>query len=201
MSAQHIPRFTPEQYLEMERAADYKSEYFQGEIFAMAGASYAHVRLTGNLTGEIYQSLRGKSCFIGPSEMRVRTRPNGLYTYPDNVAICGEPVFADAKPDTLVNPILIVEVLSKSTEAHDRGDKLHEYRASESLQQYVLVSQYAPRIEVFTRSDDNTWSIRYFEGEDTICELTSVGCSFRLADVYRGVPLEPGPTQADLLEK
>jgi len=199
MAAQHIPRFTPEQYLEMERAAAYRSEYFEGEIFAMASGTYAHFRLIGNLTGELYQGLRGKQCFVGPSEMRVRTRAAGLYTYPDIVAICGEPRFVDEKPDTLINPVMILEVLSKSTEMKARGMKFREYRAIESLQQYVLVSQYAHLIEVYSRSTDDTWILREFQGEDTICELTSIGCSFRIGDAYRGVPLEPAPTQADLL--
>lgn len=133
--------------------------------------------------------------------MRVLTRPNGLYTYPDIVAICGEPRFADERTDTLLNPVLVVEVLSKTTELRDRSVKFREYREIESLRQYVLVSQYFHHIEVFSKGQDGFWSLRDFKGEDTTCELSSIGCSFRVGDVYRGVPLEPPPTQAEILEK
>jgi Uma2 family endonuclease len=135
MAAQHTPRFTPEKYLEMERVAEYKSEYYRGEIFAMAGGTYAHFLLISNLNTELSVGLRGGPCRVGMTELRVRTHYDGLYTYPDIVAICGEPRFADNRPETLINPILIVEVPSKATESKDRVLKFREYRRIESLKQ------------------------------------------------------------------
>jgi Uma2 family endonuclease len=189
MAAQHTPRFTPEQYLEMERAAEYKSEYYRGEIFAMAGASYAHGLLISHLNFELLLGLRGRPCHVITNDLRVRTGQAGLYTYPDLVAICGEPRFEDNRPDTLLNPVLIVEVLSKSTESNDRGLKFHEYGRIESLQQYVLVSQETRQIEVFTRAEEGAWTYRDFQGADAVCEFSSLGCSVNLADVYRDVPI------------
>ena len=191
---------TPEQYLEIGRSAEYKSEYYRGEMFAMAGASYAHVLLVSNLNTELSTGLRGTPCHVIMSGLRVRTGHDGLYTYPDIVAICGEPRFADNRPDTLINPVLIVEVLSMSTELKDRGFKFREYRKIDSLKQYVLVSQYYQHIEVFSKGEDGVWSFKDFEGPETTCVFTSLGCSVKIGEVYRGVPLETPPTQEELLE-
>lgn len=200
MSAQPVPYLTPEMYLEIERAADRKSEYFEGQMFAMAGGTYSHFRLIGNLMGELYQALRGTGCQVGPTELRVRT-PGGLYTYPDIVAICGPPHFADDQKDTLLNPVLLVEVLSKSTEGKDRGLKFREYRKLESLREYALVSQFFPLIEVFYKSDEGDWRLRESFGLDEFCEFTSINARVAIADVYNDVALEPPPTEAELNEK
>jgi Uma2 family endonuclease len=192
MSAQTIPHFTPEQYLEFERAAEFRSEYFDGRMFAMSGGTYVHARLIASLTGEIYQALRNRPCSVTSSELRVRTAAQGLFTYPDIAVVCGEPIFADDQKDTLVNPVLSAEVLSKSTEAVDRGFKFREYRKIESLREYVLVSQSAPLIEVFVRGSEGDWTLREFAGLDAVCHLTSIDCTIAVADVYRNIPLE-GP--------
>jgi Uma2 family endonuclease len=190
MSAQSIPGLTPERYLEIERAAEFKSEYFDGRMFAMSGGTYVHARLITSFTAEIYQALRNRPCSVTSSELRVRTAPKGLHTYPDITVVCGEPLFADDQKDTLLNPVLIVEVLSKSTEAMDRGFKFREYRKIDSLREYVLVSQTAPLIEVFVRGPEGDWRLREFAGLDAVCHLTGIDCTLAVADVYRNVPLE-----------
>jgi Uma2 family endonuclease len=189
MTARDLPHFSVEQYLELERAAEYKSEYYGGEIFAMSGGTYPHSILIANVTGEVHAALRGKACRVASSDLRVRTRPGGLHTYPDLTVICGEPRFADDLADTLLNPALIVEVLSKSTEQHDRGLKFEEYRMIETLREYVLVSQYRPFVEVFSRETDGSWRLREYKGLEAVCEFPALGCSVKLADLYAGVPL------------
>src|SRR6202165_5139636 len=121
MSAQAQPRLTPEQYLQAERAAETRSEYYNSHVYAMSGGSYQHFQIIGNLTGELHAALKKRSCSVGASDLRLRVSPDGLYTYPDVVVICGDPRFADDRRDTLLNPTLILEVLSPSTEAYDRG--------------------------------------------------------------------------------
>src|SRR4051812_40698878 len=138
MSTQPKPHLTPEQYLEIERAAEYKSEYFDGEMFAMSGAREAHNVVAMNIGAELREQLRQKPCRVYPSDMRVRVSSTGLYTYPDVVAVCDKPQFADEVTDTLLNPVLVVEVLSPSTEAYDRGRKFDHYKTIESLREYLL---------------------------------------------------------------
>ena len=138
MAAQPQLRLTPEQYLEIERAAEFRSEFYNGRTYAMAGASPTHVLLVGNLTGELRSLLRNGPGLIYPNDLRVRVSPSGLYTYPDVVVVCGESVYADKRKDTLINPALIIEVLSPTTEAYDRGFKFTQYRTLESLKEYAL---------------------------------------------------------------
>ncbi len=155
-------RFTPEQYLALERKAAFKSEYFDGCIRAMAGASRAHNLIALNLGSEIRSQLRDRPCETYVSDMRVRTGPSGLYTYPDVVVVCGEPRFEDDELDTLLNPTVIVEVLSPSTEAADRGRKFASYRRLASLQEYVLVAQDRACVERYTRQGDE-WLLTELE--------------------------------------
>jgi Uma2 family endonuclease len=157
MSVVLKPRYTPEQYLDIERAADYKSEYFDGEIFAMAGASEEHNTITFNLSGALVPQLRGTGCRGYAGDMRVKVDASGLYTYPDVVVVCGERHFTDDHLDTLTNPTLIVEVLSPSTEGYDRGQKFANYRRIPSLETYVLVAQDRAHIEKFERRPDGQW--------------------------------------------
>src|SRR5271166_5473431 len=140
-SAQRIPRYTPQQYLEMERKADFKSEYCDGYITAMAGASREHNLIAGNVHGEIRSQLKARPCEVYMSDMRLCVSPTGLYTYPDVMALCGEPLFQNDEVKTLLNPTMIVEVLSDSTESYDRGRKFGHYRRLPSLREYVLVAQ------------------------------------------------------------
>ncbi len=141
MSAEAAGRrtWTPAEYLAWERAAPDKHEFLGGEIFAMAGASFAHNKIVGNIVGELRDALRDRPCDVTPSDLRVKIPAVGLYTYPDAVVVCGEPQFEDDKLDTLLNPTVIVEVLSDSTEAYDRGKKFRYYRTIPSLRDYVLV--------------------------------------------------------------
>ncbi len=145
------PRYTPEQYLALDRKADYKSEYINGHVIAMAGASRRHNLIAGNLYREVSQQLRGRPCEAYISDMRVKVGLTGLYTYPDVVMVCGDIHFEDGDNDTLLNPTAIVEVLSTSTEAYDRGEKFAHYRRLESLQEYLLVAQDKVRIEYYVR--------------------------------------------------
>ncbi len=191
MSALPLTILTPEEYLEIERQAECKSEYYRGHMYAMAGASPAHGVIVWNLGGELRIALRGSGCRGTPSDLRVRVSPEGLYTYPDIVVYCGKARFADDRKDTLVNPTLIVEVLSPTTEARDRGFKFAQYRKLESLREYILVSQTEPRVEVFRPSSGpGEWIFVEAAGLDAVCRLESIGCEIPLSEIYSGVDFE-----------
>jgi Uma2 family endonuclease len=164
MSVQPHPSLTQEEYLKIERAAAFKSEYYDGRMYAMSGGSYPHGQIIPNLAAELRQALRGKGCSVTTSEVRIRVSPRGFYTYPDIAVVCGPPKFADDQADTLLNPTLLVEVLSPSTEAHDRGFKFAQYRQLESLQEYALVSQTEPRVEIFRRQAPGEWLLSEASG-------------------------------------
>lgn len=191
MSALPHPPISPEQYLEMERAAEAKSEYYRGSIYAMSGGSYAHAQVIGNLTGELRARLKGRSCSVTPSGMRVRTSAQGLYTYPDVVVVCGQPEFADDQRDTLLNPNLLIEVLSPSTERRDRGFKFAQYRSIESLGEYLLVSQEEAGVECFARQSSGQWLLAEFVGLDAVCQLQAVDCDLPLTEIYYGLDFGP----------
>ena len=157
MSSHAETHYTPEEYLALERQAPCKSEYYAGEIFAMAGASRWHDLTVTNVLRELSLQLKGQPCTTYPSDMRVKVSPTGLYTYPDVIVVCGEAQFEDHQQDTLLNPTLIVEVLSESTEAYDRGGKFTHYRKLPSLVEYVLITQTKPHIEHYVRQSDNRW--------------------------------------------
>ena len=178
---------TPEQYLEIERKADFKSEYFNGEMFAMSGARRPHVVITANASGQLYQQLRKRPCQAYPVDMRIRVAPSGLYTYPDVSVVCGEPQFLDEDQDTLLNPTVIIEVLSESTEAYDRGQKFELYRTVESLTEYLLISSRRISAELFTRQPDGRWMLTAKTSLDDTIELQSIGCQLLLADLYEKV--------------
>lgn len=189
MAAQPMPRLSQEQYLHMERAAPFRSEFFGGHMYAMSGSSYPHVQITGNLSFELRKTV-GQRCDVMTNDLRLRVSPSGLYTYPDIVVICGEPKFADDQKDTLLNPILILEVLSPSTEAYDRGFKFAQYRTIDSLQEYALISQAEPRVELFRRHSGGDWLFSEAVGLDSTCRFASVDCAIALADVYSKVTFE-----------
>jgi len=176
-------RYTAEEYLALERKAEYKSEFVNGMIIAMAGVSRSHSLILVNLSREVSRQLLGRPCETYTSDMRVRVSPTGLYTYPDLAAVCGEALFDDEHVDTLLNPTVIVEVLSPSTEAYDRGEKFAHYRRLESLKEYVLVSQDKVRIEYFVRHGAQ-WLLSEAGGPDETVRLESIGCEFVLRDVY-----------------
>ncbi len=187
MATRPRPRITAEEYLEAERHAETKHEYFSGEVFAMEGASRKHVLVVKNLVVALDRQLRGGPCDVYPSDMRVKVDPTGLYTYPDIAVVCGEPRLEDDNFDTLLNPVLLVEVLSPSTEDYDRGRKAEHYRRLESLQEYVLASQEEPLIQRQQRQSGGDWLLSDFRGLDTLVELASIGCVLELAEIYRNV--------------
>lgn len=184
------PRFTPQEYLAMERAADYKSEYVSGEIFAMAGTSYKHTIIVANLLRELGGQLRGSPCRAVANDLRVLTQATGAYTYPDVVIVCGQPQFSDDYLDTLLNPTVLIEVLSDSTEAFDRGGKFAHYRRLESLQEYVLITQSLMRVEHFVRNGES-WVMTELNTPEDALTLTSVNALVSLPDIYEDIELGP----------
>jgi Uma2 family endonuclease len=189
---------TPEQYLEIERKAEFKSEYYQGEMFAMAGARWTHNRLVANLIASLHQQLRSRPCQTLPSDMRVQVEATGTYTYPDVSVVCGEPQFLDETRDTLLNPSLIVEVLSPSTEGFDRGRKFEYYCSVESVSEYLMVSSERVRAELYTRQPDGRWLLTAVNRLEDSLDLQSVGAHLALADLYEKVdlPAPPAPPAA-----
>jgi Uma2 family endonuclease len=190
--------YTPAEYLARERLAETKSEYRSGEIVAMTGVSRAHNLITGNLFGELRQQLRSRGCETYMSDVRVRVSKTGLYTYPD-IAIACEPIqFEDDQVDTLLNPVVVIEVLSPSTEAYDRGEKFTHYRRLDSLQEYLLVSQHTMRVERYVRRGEQ-WILTEVSAPDDVLEIGAIGCSIRLGDVYHrvGLPGRSLPTASD----
>jgi Uma2 family endonuclease len=156
-------------------------------MFAMAGARWAHNLILLNLASELRQQLRTRPCAVTSSDMRVRVNAKGLYTYPDVVVVCGEPRFLDERRDTLLNPTLIAEVLSESTEQYDRGRKFEHYRPLESLAEYLLVSSQRVSADLFTRQPDGRWMLTASSRLEDSLDLPSVGCHLALADLYEKV--------------
>jgi Uma2 family endonuclease len=195
MVSQAKPYYTEEEYLKLERAAEYKSEYFAGEIFAMSGATATHNIIAGNIfrhIGNLFEAT-GRPCRVYIGDMRVRVTPTGLYTYPDVMAICGPQDFADNRQDTLLNPTVIFEVLSPSTESYDRGQKFAHYWALPSLTDYVLVAQNQVRVEHYTRQD-NGWLLTAFTTLDATLHLPSIEATLPLARIYLNAELPPPDT-------
>lgn len=187
MSTAPIRKLTVEEYLEFERASELKHEFYRGEVFAMTGAGRNHNRIGINLATIVNSALASGGCEAFVNDMRVKVDATGLYTYPDLVATCDEATFEDNHVDTLLNPQLVIEILSDSTEKYDRGDKFAQYRNIASLREYVLVSQNQPRIEVFTRQCEGSWLMRVVDDMAACVALESVGVTLNLADVYARV--------------
>jgi Uma2 family endonuclease len=192
MATQPKGFLTPEQYLEIERQAEYKSEYYDGEMFAKAGAPRLHSLIVANVIGELRQQLKDRPCETRPSDLRVQT-PSGLYTYPDVVVACGEARFLGTQEDTLLDPTLLVEVLSPSTEAYDRGRKFEHYRSIESLAEYLLVASDRIHADLFVKQPDGEWLLRDASRIEDKLELRSAGCSLALAEIYAKVKFTSTP--------
>lgn len=191
MSAEPHRRVSLEDYLAAERQAATKSEYLNGEVFAMSGASREHNLIVWNLAGALHPQLRGRSCEAYVGDMRVHIPATGLYTYPDLAVVCGEPRFEDGELDTLLNPTLLAEVLSLTSEGYDRGRKAAHYRTLDSLREYLLVSQEEIRVELFTRQEDGHWLLSEASRLEETVALGSIGCTLLLADVYERVQGTP----------
>lgn len=187
MTAQPRSTVTPEEYLAAERAGEAKHEYFAGTVSAMAGGTARHNRIAGSTYAALYAQLRGRNCNVYPSDMRVKAVQTEVYTYPDITVTCGEEAFEDAREDSLLNPVIIVEVLSPSTEKVDRGKKFQSYRTIPSLREYVLIAQDDCRIERFVRYGENTWLLSEATGREAQLELAAIQCTLRLEDVYERV--------------
>lgn len=184
MSGQTQARYSPHEYLELERQAEYKSEYVNGEIFAMSGASEEHNLIVMNVAAALHTQFLGRPCKVYASDMRVKVSPTGLYTYPDVVAVCEDAQLEDAHLDTLLNPTLLIEVLSSSTEAYDRGEKAEHYRRLPSLAEYLLISQDKPHLEHYRRQADERWLLSEASQLHAVISLPAIDCTLRLAAVY-----------------
>ena len=176
----------PEEYLAWERKADTKHEYLRGEIIAMSGASRVQSLIVTNISGELYIQLKGRTCEVHTNDMRVQTSPEISYFYPDILVVCGEPRFEDNTFDTLLNPIVLVEVLSPSTAAYDRGEKFKHYQQLTSLREYVLVSQDEVHVELY-RQQETQWKPIEFRSLGNILSLASIDCELTLSDIYNRV--------------
>lgn len=192
MTSEPLRRLSPQDYLAFDRRAEVKHQYLDGEAFAMTGASAAHNLIVANLIVEIGVQLRGRPCRIYPSDLRLAVSAAGPFFYPDLVGLCAEPRFLDGERDTLLNPEVVIEVLSPSTEAFDRGLKFSHYRAVPSLREVLLVAQDAMRIDHFVRRDDGHWLLSDHTEPGAVVELPSLGCRFELSRVYDKVDL-PAP--------
>jgi Uma2 family endonuclease len=178
-----MPFVTPEEYLAAERAASFKSEYVSGQIWAMSGASRRHNAIAVNLVAALHAALRGGPCQVFGSDMRVFVPENVTYAYPDVTVVCGEQQYTDEAVDTLLNPVIIIEILSPSTAHYDRAVKFIKYRRLPSLHEYLLVHQDAPRIERFEKVED-IWTSGECTGLQTALELPSIGVTLSVADLY-----------------
>lgn len=192
MSTQPKTLLAPEEYLDLERAAEYRSEYYDGVMYAMAGARRKHDRITSNMLRELGNAFRFRPCLGFTSDMRVGTVARHL-TYPDASALCGDPRFLDEREDTLLNPSVIVEVLSPSTEAYDRGRKFELYQSISSLREYLLLASDRVHADLYVRQPSGLWLLASTSGLEDVLVLESVGCSLKVADLYEKV--------ADLYEK
>jgi len=187
MSAVPEQRLSAEQYLAIERKSEVRHQYYDGEMFAMGGASREHNRISMNIGPDLNHQLRARPCEPFMIDMRVKVDPSGLYTYPDIVVVCDGAEFEDEHVDTLLNPQVIIEVLSETTESYDRGKKFEHYRRLQSLTDYLLVSQDEPHIEHFAKNADGHWVLSEATGLDMAVELPTIHCRLALKDVYAKV--------------
>lgn len=188
MSSQPKVRYSAEEYLALDRAADFKSEFVNGEIFAMGGASPRHVLIAGNTAAELRNRLKHTDCQVYSADLRVQAEARGAYHYPDVTVVCGRPEYTDGQRDTVANPLVVVEVLSPSTQTYDRGDKFWSYRRLASLKEYILVGQNPCHVERFSRKGA-VWE--FSETDDCSGELAvpALGIAIPLAEIYAKVEL------------
>lgn len=180
------PLLTPNAYLVRERRAEYRSEYHDGEVTAMAGASERHVAIAQNVSAHLYFRL-GAGCRVYQADLKVKAGDGADFVYPDVLVVCGEPRFTDRARDVVTNPAVVFEVLSPGTERHDRTVKARAYRRIESLAAYVLVSQKEPRVEVYARGEDGEWPCTLYQGIADVVRLDALGCELAVAEIYRNL--------------
>jgi Uma2 family endonuclease len=194
--AEPVKRLTEIEYLDLERGLESRNEFFGGEMFARSGGTPRHSQIATNLAAEFRNRLKGKRCVPYNSDLRLKVEATGLFTYPDLSVVCGPLQFAPGTDDTVVNPRLIIEVLSDSTEAYDRGKKFENYRQMPSLREYLLVGQKEPRIEQFVRQENEQWLLREAAGLEAALALPSLEIKILLAEVFAGVEFVPAPIRA-----
>ncbi len=191
MSQQIKTFISPQEYLRLERQSEHKSEYLNGEIFAMTGASRKHNLITINISSSLHSQLTGRPGEVYAVDMRVKVRATGLYTYPDVAVVCGEPLFEDVFVDTLLNPTVLIEVLSQSTERYDRIAKSSYCRTIDSLAEHLLVAQDEVRLERYVKQSNGQWSLIEYATRDEIAQLDSIDCSLKLSEIYDKIVLDP----------
>jgi Uma2 family endonuclease len=191
MSTPAISYLTPEQYLEIDRNAEFRSEYVNGEIFAMSRGTVNHARIVANTLSRLVEQLRGKSCEAVASDVRLFCGQYRMFTYPDIIVTCG-PQFLDPRRDTITDATAIVEVLLPSTMNYDQGEKFRYYRALPSFREYLLLGQDAVRAEHYVRQPDGAWLLREFLSPESEIELNSIGCHLKLDSLYERVEFEAG---------
>lgn len=179
-------RMTVEEYLAFERASEEKHEFVDGEIFAMSGGTYEHSTIAQSVGAILRMALLGRRCAVQNSDIKIFIPATERFVYPDAAVVCGRPEFKDEKREVLLNPRVIVEVLSPSTEDYDRGDKFTNYRTIPSLKHYIMAAQDKPLIEVYTWRDDGPWSLQSY-GPGTTIELSALECSLNVDQIYAGV--------------
>jgi Uma2 family endonuclease len=194
---QTLSFFSPEEYLAFERGTDARHEYLDGHVYAMAGESIEHSRICVNVAGELRSLLKGRPCEVLSPNMKVVTSPSGLFSYPDAVVVCGEPQFYDERRDILLNPTVVFEVLSPSTEAYDRGEKFLRYRTQiAALAEYVLISQHRPLVEHYVRQPDGSWSYSSVSTLAETVDLPSIDCRLPLSEIYDRIVFPAGAGDA-----
>jgi Uncharacterized protein conserved in cyanobacteria len=199
MAAQHKPPYTLEEYLELDRASEERLEYWDGELFAMSGASPTHDQILLNFIISLSARLSGRPCRLFSSNVRVKVPTASPYRYPDLSALCGEAQFEEIGGiDTLTNPALLIEILSPSTEAYDRGDKFSRYQSIPSFREYWLVAQHRPHVTQLVRQDDGSWLHREFNSLEEVLKSTSLDCELALRDIYQGVSFPAETTEPPL---
>lgn len=186
-------RMTPEEYLEQENKAEFRSEYSGGIVFAMAGGTRIHSLISTNVSHSLHAALAGSACEVHNSELRIWIPAAKAFCYPDALVACDPLRYFRNRSDAIENPRLVVEVLSESSETYDRGQKFRKYRSIPDLRQYVLISQKEPLVEVFTRTDQGFWLLREYAGLDAVADLDSVSALLPLRDTYYRVDFEPVP--------
>ncbi len=199
MAAELKTFLTVQDYLEIERRSETKHEYVNGVVVAMVGAGANHGLIMLGAAGALRRQLRGRGCYVYPSDLRVNIEALNIYTYPDITVVCGVPQFGGQQPDTLLNPTLLVEILSPSTERYDRAEKFARYRRIPSLREYVLIAQDMPMIEHYVRGDGGTWAWSAAERLEDTLALPTIGCTLALAEVYEQVTFPPEETDEEHL--
>ncbi len=189
MAKQEKTRLTASEYLGIERASEVKHEFAFGEIYAMSGASARHVAIVSNIVAALHSQLRQRPCQVYSTDLRLSVAAGHRYTYPDVIVVCDKPQFLDKELDTLLNPDLIVEVLSESTRNYDRGDKFQQYRGIPSFREYLLVDQAKAHVERYSKQSDGTWSLWETDDINATVQLDALGATLKLDEIYLKIDL------------